>query len=118
MHNCLELAEVMTIAAKYLKEDDFPTHCEHDVMWLCVEPSEVSDEDRAKREVAINPMLKPFGFQSIVDPFTAFQELSMYVSGVLGSTGVDMIQVSDEDMKYKKGFHDMSFKNRGKKCPQ
>lgn len=50
MHNCLELAEVMTIAAKYLKEDDFPTHCEHDVIWLCVDPSEVSDEDRSRIE--------------------------------------------------------------------
>lgn len=78
----------------------------------------MTQDSRAKREVTINPMLKPFGFQSIVDPFTAFQEISMYVSGVLGSTGVDMIQVSDEDMKYKKGFHDMSFKNRGKKCPR
>lgn len=75
----------------------------------------LSQDDRANRVVTINPMLNPYGFQSIVDPFTAFQELSMYVSGVLGSEGVDMIQVSDEDMKYKKGFHDMSFKNRGKK---
>lgn len=75
----------------------------------------ITQDRRAKREVTINPILKPFGFQSVVDPFTAFQELSMYVSGVLGSEGVDMIQVSDETMKYKKGFHDMSFKNRGKK---
>ena len=50
MHNCLKLAEVMTIAAKYLKEDDFPTHCEHDVMLLYVKPSEVSNEDYARIE--------------------------------------------------------------------
>lgn len=50
MHNCLELAEVMTIAAKYLKDDDFPTHCEHDVMMLCVYPSEVSVEDHTRLE--------------------------------------------------------------------
>lgn len=73
----------------------------------------VTQNDRNQNDVTINPILKTFGFQGIVDPFTAFQEISMYISGVLGSKEVDMIQISDEDMKYKKGFHDMSFKNRG-----
>lgn len=28
---------------------DYPTHCEHDVMWICgIDPDQVSDEDKAK----------------------------------------------------------------------
>ncbi|QIG70840.1 hypothetical protein EVB91_291 [Rhizobium phage RHph_I1_18] len=46
-----DLIEVLTIALKYVEEDSYkekyPTHCEHDVMYLSI-PNNVSDEDRAR----------------------------------------------------------------------
>lgn len=34
-------------------------------------------------DMILNPCLKDFNFQKVVDPFTAFQEISMFVGGVL-----------------------------------
>ena len=36
------------------------------------------------KNLIVNPQLKPMGFASVVDPFTAFQEVSMFMGGVLG----------------------------------
>lgn len=41
------LIEAMLIFDKYT-EDSFVTHCEHDVMWVCIDPRIVSDEDKEK----------------------------------------------------------------------
>lgn len=38
-----------------------------------------------KEKIYINPCLKEYGFMKIHDPFTAFQEIQMFVSGVLGN---------------------------------
>jgi len=42
-----ELIEAFTIFKKY-ENPDFPTHCEHDVMLVCVEFNKVSDEDKSR----------------------------------------------------------------------
>ena len=60
--------------------------------------------------VVLNPCLKDFGFQRVIDPYTAFQEISMFISGVLGGIEKDTINISDTDMRDAKGFNDMSFK--------
>ncbi len=39
--------------------------------------------------------LKEFAFQKVKDPYTAFQELNMYVSGVLGGQSPKMIEIED-----------------------
>jgi len=58
--------------------------------------------------------------------YMAYQEIAMYISGVLGIGEPDTLEISDEDMRDEKGFFDMSFKKdagvtkprrRGKKCP-
>lgn len=60
---------------------------------------------------SVNPSLKDIGFASVVDPYTAFQELSMFIGGVLPGAHPPMIQTSDEDMKVAKGFgHKYAFK--------
>ena len=61
------------------------------------------------------PLLTDLNFHSVVDPYTAFQSISMYLSGVLGLTEVDTVSISDTDMRDAKGFHDMSFKKRPQK---
>jgi hypothetical protein len=48
-----ELIEALTIFSKYIEEPDSiysPTHCEHDVLFVNVEPDLVSEEDKVKLE--------------------------------------------------------------------
>lgn len=42
-----KLIEALQIFLKY-GDVSYPTHCEHDVLTVCVDPSKVSDEDKAK----------------------------------------------------------------------
>jgi hypothetical protein len=44
-----DLIEALTILAKYMDpEQKWPTHCEHDVLYVChIEPEDVSAEDIA-----------------------------------------------------------------------
>lgn len=51
-----------------------------------------------------NPRLNEIQFQKAVDPYTAFMELDMFISGVLGKTGGEMVTISDKDKIYKHGF--------------
>lgn len=74
--------------------------------------------DKFHSKLVVNPCLKDIGFQSIVGPYTCFQKISMYLSGALGCTESNMVEVSDETQKYKKGFDDNSFKHRGGKKPR
>lgn len=64
----------------------------------------------------INPMLKSYDFVKVFNPYSAFQEISMYISGVLGIGEKPIINISDRDMLYKHGFDKYSFKtSKGKK---
>jgi hypothetical protein len=60
--------------------------------------------------LVLNPRLATFKFQKVKDPFTAFQEIQGYISGVLGTKENEMVQISDKDMLHKKGFFEWSFK--------
>lgn len=49
--------------------------------------------------------LKEFNFYTIKDPFTAFQEISMWVGGVLADNGNKMVKIVDEKIRIeKRGF--------------
>ena len=78
------------------------------------------DTRRNKFErAAKNPCLKMFEFYKVIDPYMTYQELSMYISGVLGVGGPETVDISDEDMLLKKGFDDRSFKTmKGDKKPR
>jgi hypothetical protein len=80
----------------------------------------VENFDRGKfhKVVYKNSCLKDFNFQKIKDPYTAFQEISMFISGVLGQEDKETIQISDEDMRDKKGFDSKSFKTVISKKPR
>lgn len=57
--------------------------------------------------------LKEIHFQSALDPYTAFQELSMWVGGTLSATnGPNTVTITDNDVKIAKhGFDKRSFRN-------
>lgn len=64
----------------------------------------------SNEKLILNPVLKDYKFAKIKDPFTAFQDIMQYISGVLGIGEPNMIDISNDDMRDKKGFNDWSFK--------
>lgn len=59
-----ELIEALQIFLKY-GDVQFPTHCEHDELTVCVDPNVVSDEDKKK--------LLSMGFFEDDDHFTSYR---------------------------------------------
>lgn len=60
--------------------------------------------------------LGSMGFTRRVDPWTAFQELSMWVGGVLPRPGRPMVEMSGERvMVAKHGFDERSFRRQSAK---
>lgn len=70
--------------------------------------------------LTVNPSLKEIEFYKVKDPITAFQDIYMFISGVIGVDNKPMIEISDKHKAAAKG-HDgeYSFKKppgkRGKK---
>jgi hypothetical protein len=54
--------------------------------------------------VILNPILKDIDFMKVVDPYTAFQEIEMYISGFLGAPPKPMVSISDKDRLLAHGF--------------
>lgn len=55
--------------------------------------------------------LKSIGFAEVMDPYTLFQELSMWVGGVLPKSGPTMVTISDgKILTAKHGFDKWSFR--------
>ena len=63
----------------------------------------------------INPILKDYEFYKVVDAFTAFQELQMFISGVLGTGEKEIIEVADEHKITQHGFDKWSFRREPSK---
>ena len=67
-------------------------------------------------KITLNPILKDLRFYKNKDAFTAYQDISMYLSGVLGLNDPETVSISDEDMKDQKGFgHKYAFKKEPSK---
>ncbi|MBB4861247.1 hypothetical protein HNP46_000058 [Pseudomonas nitritireducens] len=63
------------------------------------------------RDLYINPCLQTYGFQRMMDSITAFQEVSMFVSGVLATAKQQPIpHTPDRLMAAAKGFDEHSFR--------
>lgn len=58
----------------------------------------------------INPRLKDFEFYKVFDTFTAFQEIQMFISGVLGSGEKEITEVEDKHKISQHGFDKWSFR--------
>jgi len=55
----------------------------------------------------INPLLKDYEFYKVFDTFQAFQEIQMFLSGVLGNKEKEIVEVAD---KYKIQQHGFDYK--------
>jgi len=60
--------------------------------------------------LTVCPKLEDWEFQKIFDTFSAYQEIRMFISGVLTNNEEVPQKISDEDMRDMKGFDDQSFK--------
>ena len=69
----------------------------------------------SRANVIVNPVLRKMGFQKMFDPYTTYQEIDMFLSGVMQSKEKSIIQISDKYQKLKKGFDDYSFKPKMKR---
>ena len=59
--------------------------------------------------------LKDLQFYKAVDPYTLFQEIEMWLGGVLPGAGNPMVQITDDSIKVAKhGFDKFSFRKQGK----
>jgi len=56
-------------------------------------------------DLILNPKLKDLDFVKMKDPFSAFQDIQSYISGVLGTPARPMVQVSDKIKAASRG-HD------------
>jgi len=66
---------------------------------------------RRKEGCVLNPCLKDLGFQKLVDPFTAYQELDMYLGNNMANQMDPTTTRTQEDIRDSKGFDKWSFKN-------
>ena len=62
----------------------------------------------------INPLLKDYEFYKVVDTFQAFQEIQMFLGGVLGRGEKEIIQVADKYKIEQHGFDKWSFRKEPK----
>jgi len=92
--------------------DYLPLHFKHNspILLFGHEANKIDSNYRDGSDMVINPRLKDIGFQKKVDPYAAFQDISMFISGVLGNTEKETVNISDKDLRDAKGFDKMSFK--------
>jgi hypothetical protein len=63
-----------------------------------------------KSAFVINPLLKEYDFYKIFDSFRAFQEISMFLGGVLGKGEKEIVEVQDKYKIAQHGFDKYSFR--------
>jgi len=61
-----------------------------------------------------NPILRDISFQKILDPYTIYQEISMFIDGILPRQNLDTTELSDETKIAKRGYDKWSFRTKGK----
>ena len=59
---------------------------------------------KTSKEIIINPCLSNYEFYKHMGAFETFQEISMFISGVMGGQVPKMIEISDKIRLQKKGF--------------
>ncbi len=61
-------------------------------------------------DLIVNPELKQYNFAKVIDPYTAFQRLSMFIGNGIGTPAIDLVQIDDVHLRDAKGFNNRSFK--------
>jgi hypothetical protein len=97
-------------AHKFFNETTFPK--ERIIESLCKLGVPYFRYDFVKGILTTNPMLKDMQFYKVKDAFTAYQDISMFISGVMGGQSPPMIPISDEVRKSKHGFDEWSFRKK------
>lgn len=64
------------------------------------------------KEITLNPCLKEFQFYKVVDPVTAFQEISMHLGTYLSRYEVSSQPLSEKESLQKHGMDKWSFKKK------
>jgi hypothetical protein len=103
---------------KFLEQNAINVH--HDTNCPCVMLQATTEYVKDKRmlgrprhvQMIQNPVLQDTGFYRVLDTYSAFQELSMFVGGVLRSTENAMVNISNEDKIAKHGFDEWSFRKK------
>lgn len=75
-------------------------------------PVFVFQEDKRELEVITNPNLKELQFFKVKDPYSCFQDIYMYIAGVLLLPTKPLIEVSNESKIHKHGFDKWSFRKK------
>lgn len=60
----------------------------------------------------INPCLADLEFYKVMDPYTAWQQLSMFIPGVLGSSDPNTIEIDDKLRAEAHGMDNWSFRRK------
>jgi hypothetical protein len=69
-----------------------------------------ASERDINRMFYINPILNTYSFYKVFDSFLAFQEIQMFISGVLGSNENQIIEIEDKYKIEQHGFDKHSFR--------
>lgn len=67
--------------------------------------------DMYDETVTFLPTLKDYQFYKVKDAFTAMQELSMYIGGVIPRQEKEVVTISDKDRIAQHGFDKLSFRH-------
>lgn len=70
---------------------------------------------RNRPKFIINPLLKDYQFFRVFDSFTAFQEIQMFIGGVLKNKENDIIEIEDKYKIVSRGFDKWSFRKEPKR---
>jgi len=92
---------------------DYPApFVEHKVPIFVIRFHNAGEGQRQKSqwELTTNACLKDLHFQAIKDPYSAYQEIEQYISGILGLNDPETVHIADEYLAKQKGFDEWSFK--------
>jgi hypothetical protein len=65
------------------------------------------------KKLTLNPCLKDYKFFKLFDSYQAFQEISMFLGGVLPRKEPDTVEVSEACKVHSKGFDSWTFRKKG-----
>jgi len=113
-------------AKKFLKADYWRSNLGDDIKYVTnynsinlfrefKTPIFVYDTHRKDDAFIINPMLKDHEFYKVVDAFTAFTELQMFIGGVLGVGEKEIVEIEDKYKIGQHGFDKWSFRKEPQK---
>ena len=103
----------MDARAAFLKADHTALHLDVDApILLILAPATFAQPGQALRHgptssqavVVRNPCLSTLGMERELPPYTAFQELSQFIAGIMPGQCSPMVKLADRDLVQKKGF--------------